>query len=67
MARILDRLPIPTQDTVAFVGQEAVTIRAYEIVVWVSLAVRDVTDPGRLPRFPALIDPARARIIRSTS
>ncbi|HKI38287.1 MAG TPA: hypothetical protein VKA46_40940 [Gemmataceae bacterium] len=58
MARILDRLPVPRQDTMTFVGQEAVTIHAYEILVWVSLAVRDVMDPARLPRFPALIDTA---------
>lgn len=58
MARILERLPIPTKDTVAFVGQEAVTIHAFEIPVWVSLAVRDVMDAGRLPPFPALLDTA---------
>ena len=58
MARILDRLPVPTQDTVAFLGPEAVTVHAYEILVWVSLAVRDVMDAGQLPRFPALIDTA---------
>jgi hypothetical protein len=58
MALILDRLPIPTRDTVAFVGQEAVTVHAYEIPVWVCLAVGDVMDARRLPRFPALLDTA---------
>ncbi len=58
MARILDRLPVPTADTSVFVGQEAVTVHAYEILAWVSLAIRDVLDPARLPRFPALIDTA---------
>jgi hypothetical protein len=58
MARILHKLPIPQQDTVAFVGEEMVPIVAYEIVVWVSLASRNVLDPSRLPRFPALIDSA---------
>ncbi len=58
MARIIHRLPIPTRDTVAFVGEEVVAVRAYEIPVWMSLAVRDVFDPRRLPRFPALLDTA---------
>jgi hypothetical protein len=31
---------------------------AVEILVWVSLAVRDVMDAGRLSRFPARIDTA---------
>jgi hypothetical protein len=58
MARILHKLPIPQQDTFAFVGDERVPIAAYEIVVWVSLAPRSILDPSRLPRFPALIDTA---------
>jgi hypothetical protein len=58
MARILDRLPVPTEDTAAFAGEAMVPVRAYEIPIWVSLAVRDVMDPPRLPRFPALLDTA---------
>jgi hypothetical protein len=58
MARILHKLPVPEQDTVAFVREEMVPILAYEIVVWVSLAARSVFDPSHLPRFPALIDTA---------
>jgi hypothetical protein len=58
MARILDRLPIPEVEAMTFVGQEMVPIYALEIVVWVSLTSRDVFDPSRLPRFPALLDTA---------
>ena len=58
MPRILHRLPVPISSTNIVVRDEEVRIRAYEIVVWVSLAAREVFDPSRLPRFPALLDTA---------
>src|SRR5690242_17694877 len=58
MPRILHKLPVPEADTVTFVGAEPVRVKAYEIIVWVSLAARRVIDPSRLPRFPALLDTA---------
>lgn len=57
MARILDRLPISTHDDLAFVGQEQVRVRAYEIIVWVSLQAERILEPGRrVPRFSAILD-----------
>jgi hypothetical protein len=56
MPYLLKRLPIPSADATAFVPGEAIRIYAYEVVVWVSLTARDVLDPSRLPRFPALLD-----------
>jgi hypothetical protein len=59
MPRILDRLPIPTRDDVTFVGGEQVRIKAYEIIVWVSLQPERVVDWNpRTPRFPAILDTA---------
>jgi len=56
MPRILHKLPIPEKDTHVHLGQERIRLKAYEILVWVSLASRPVMDPSRLPRFPALLD-----------
>ena len=47
--RILDRLPIEEEPTVLFVGAEAVTIKRYQIGVWIS--INDETRP-----FPAVLD-----------
>src|SRR4051794_14802672 len=59
MPRILNRLPVPTRDDLAFVGQERVRLRAYEIIVWVSLQPeRTTTCNPRAPRFPAILDTA---------
>jgi hypothetical protein len=58
MARLLHRLPIPTADTVVRLGEEPIRVKAYEILVWVSLSARKVQNPSRLPRFPALLDTA---------
>jgi len=41
-----------------FQAGEVVRIYGYEIVVWVSLAAREVVEPSGLPCFPALLDTA---------
>ncbi len=46
---ILDRLPIGETPTVLFVGTEPVTIKRYQIAVWISI------DDDRRP-FPAVLD-----------
>jgi hypothetical protein len=57
MPVILNRLPISERDTVAFVGAEQIRLRADQIIVWVSLAVRDVlSGTAEMRRFPALLD-----------
>lgn len=57
MPVILNRLPIPERDTLAFIGAEQVRLRADQIILWVSLAVRDtLTATREMPRFPVLID-----------
>jgi hypothetical protein len=55
--KILDRLPIPSTDTLAFVGPEHVRLKEAEIIVWVSLGIarKLVWNPGT-PRFPAILD-----------
>jgi len=56
MSTILDRVPIPMQDDVAFVGGETVRVKACEIIVWVSLSTKHVAELGEAPRFPAIVD-----------
>lgn len=59
MPRILNRLPIPTRDEIAFVRGEMVRIKAHEMIVWVSLSARSVLNlPTDAPRFPAILDTA---------
>jgi len=55
--KILDRLPIPTTETIAFVSSESVRLKDSEIIVWVSLSVMrtEQGDPTG-PRFPAILD-----------
>jgi hypothetical protein len=55
--KILSRLPYATRPTELFVRGEAVPVRPYQIVVWVSVSLRDVSgwDP-RTPRLPAILD-----------
>jgi hypothetical protein len=57
MPRILDRSPISTRDELAFVCGDRVQVKAYEIIVWVSLLARrsPTWDPAT-PRFPAILD-----------
>lgn len=47
--RILNRLPIDEEPTVRFVGAEAVTIKRYQIGVWISIN-------GETRPFPAVLD-----------
>src|SRR5437867_3505180 len=55
--KILDRLPIPTTETLAFVRDEAVRLKEAEIVVWVSLTPIKVEEVSpTTPRFPAILD-----------
>lgn len=55
--RILDRLPVPQADTLAFVGAESIRIKQYQVVVWVSVtAVADGEWRPTIPRFPAILD-----------
>jgi hypothetical protein len=57
MTKILDRLPIPTRDDVAFVGQELVRLKETEIIVWVSLSTRAALEWNpATPRFPGIVD-----------
>jgi hypothetical protein len=59
MPAILDRLPIGTRDHVTFVRGEMVRVKAYEILIWVSLSPRHAVEVERgTPRFPALLDTA---------
>jgi hypothetical protein len=55
--KILDRLPIPNSDALAFVRNESVRIKKSEIIVWVGLT--SIETPRRNPpatRFPAILD-----------
>jgi hypothetical protein len=57
MAKIIDRLPIPARDDLAFVGTDRITLKAYEIIVWVSLSPRkDLAGEPETTRFPAILD-----------
>jgi hypothetical protein len=49
-----------TRDDLAFVGQDQVRVRGYEILVWVSLRPKQQLDwqPGGPRPFPALLDTA---------
>jgi hypothetical protein len=60
MPTILDRVPIPEKDDVTYVGTEMVRVKAYEILVWVSLTPKHPPSdwqPGTR-RFPAVLDSA---------
>jgi hypothetical protein len=57
MTAILRDLPFREKDDEVAVGQERVRVKAYQIVVWVSLSPRHVADlPPHAPRFPAILD-----------
>jgi hypothetical protein len=57
MSKILDQLPISKRDDLVFVGQERVQIRAYEIIVWISLRPKGALAWHLdLPPFPAILD-----------
>ena len=57
MTTVLRQLPFFETPTAVSVGRERVTIKPYQIVVWVSLAARDpaILEPTT-PRFPAVLD-----------
>src|SRR2546430_2455843 len=52
---ILRQLPFREDSHTIDFGGEVVPIRAYQIIVWVSLSVQDTLDKGAR-RFPAVLD-----------
>lgn len=52
---ILRQLPFHDATSDIEVAGEVVPVRPYQVVVWVSLSVRDVLDRDA-PRFPAVLD-----------
>ena len=57
MPTILHDLPFFEEDTYVTVPGGRVLVKAYQIVVWVSVADRLVDDlPPGTPRFPAVLD-----------
>ena len=55
--KIIDRLPIPDADVLAYVGAESVRLKANQIIVWISLAVESAANwSPTTPRFPAILD-----------
>lgn len=54
ITQILRNLPIDDMPTTVSVGDEVVLIRAYQIIVWVSLAAGDQPASGQV--FPAVLD-----------
>ncbi len=57
MASILRDLPFRVERDEVHVGGQRVTVRPYQIIVWVSLAGwRTSVLPPQAPRFPALLD-----------
>ncbi len=59
MPTIFDRVPISTRDELAFLRNERVTVKAYEVLIWVSLKTEAALswEPG-VPVFPAILDTA---------
>ena len=57
MTTVLRRLPFFETPTTVSVRSEQLTIKPYQIIVWVSLAAKDqaILDPNT-PRFPAVLD-----------
>jgi len=55
--KILDRLPYSHEPVTLAVRGDAVKVKPYQIVVWVSISVEGLPawDP-RTPRFPAILD-----------
>ncbi len=59
MMHILRRLPFFDEETTAAVAGATATVRAYQIVAWVSIAPWETTElPADTLRFPAVIDTA---------
>ncbi len=50
-------LPIPSQDTLTFIGQERVRLKEAQIIVWVCLGSITTREWNpTMPRFPAILD-----------
>ena len=57
MPTILRKLPFQRRPSAAVAADEVVTIRPYQIIVWVSLAPKGQTTlPPDTPRLPAILD-----------
>src|SRR6266550_6617406 len=55
--KILKHLPIPTAETLAFVGRESVRLKEAEIIVWLSVSAWNTVEWNpALPRFPTILD-----------
>jgi hypothetical protein len=55
--KILDRLPFSETRSEVWTPDRLATVKPYQIVVTVSLAVRELMEPDLgLPRFPAILD-----------
>src|SRR4030081_343020 len=59
MSLVSSGAPIATKDDIAFVNGEMVRVKAYEVIVWVSLSPRHVVGlPAETLRMPAILDTA---------
>jgi hypothetical protein len=55
--KILDRLPFSESRSEVWTPDRLATVKPYQIIVTVTLAVRELTEPNPgLPRFPAILD-----------
>ena len=55
--KLLDRLPYSTEGSTETAPGEAVRIKPFQIIAWVSLGIEEIAqwDP-RTPRFPVVLD-----------
>jgi hypothetical protein len=57
MSKVLDQLPYADSPTVAVVKGEPVPVLAHQIIVWVSISIRDLPSlSGEVARIPAILD-----------
>src|SRR5262245_41271111 len=56
MTWILRDLPPTSQEELIFLRNEPVRLKAYQIVVWVSITARETTEPSGAAPFPAILD-----------
>ena len=57
MTRLLRRCPYFESLSHVLVGSETVVIKPHQVIVWVSVALREMINwDGRSPRFPAILD-----------
>jgi len=60
--KILDSLPYAATASTENVQGETVAVRPYQIVVWVSVGIRQIVEwDQRTPRFPAILDTGNNR------